>query len=78
LPKNDFGTGKGVSLKKHKWQYHKNPEAGSTDHQARGDFRNQADFKNQAVEDFKDQAVEDLTGTGLFHAKKPNIVSIIS
>jgi len=60
---------KGGSLKKRKWQYHKNPEAGSTDHQAR------ADFKNQAVADLTGEV---LTGADLFPAKKLNIVLIIS
>ena len=77
MPNVGVGTGQRGSLKKRKWQYHKNPEAGSTDHQDR------ADFKNQAVADFKSQAVADLTGevlTGadLFPAKKLNIELIIS
>lgn len=57
-----------VSLKKRKWQYHKNPEAGSKDHQVR------ADFKNQGVVDLTKEV---LTGADLFPAEKPNIVLTI-
>jgi hypothetical protein len=49
------------------WQYHKNPEAGSTDHQDR------ADFKDQAVVDL----TKEVLGADLFPEEKLNIVSII-
>ena len=61
--------GNGGLTKQFKWQYHKNPEAGSADHQA-------AEVTNPAA------AVEDLTkavltGADLLPAEKQNIVSII-
>jgi len=53
--------------KKDKWQYHKNPEAGSAG-QPEADTNPGVEESTKAV----------LTGAGSLPAKKPNIVSIIS
>ena len=54
--------------KKTKWQFHKNPEAGSTDHP-------EADLTGQPAVVVSTK--EDSTGTNLVRVEKPNIVSII-
>ena len=60
LPFRGWGLTKQI-----KWQYHKNPEAGSTDHQA--------EVLNPAVVD----STKAVSGEDLPPAKKQNIVSII-
>jgi hypothetical protein len=60
-------TGWGLT-KKSKWQYHKNPEAGSAGHQA-------AEVSDPAA--VEEDLTKAVSGAGLLPAKKQNIVSII-